>query len=92
MVAGNVQAAALLYSVVPVYPALAKQTGVEGLVRLSVVIGRDGMVNDVRLLSGQPLLVQAAMDSVRQRTYKPTLLNGEPVEVETTVDVNFKIN
>ena len=58
---------------------------------LSAVIGRDGRVKEVSLLDGEPALAQAAIDAVRQWVYRPTLLNGEPVEVRTTVDVDFTL-
>jgi protein TonB len=73
----------------PVYPALAKQARVTGIVILEAIIGKDGAVSEVHVLSGHPLLQQAAVDAVSQWKYKPTLLNGEPVEVQTTVTVNF---
>jgi TonB family protein len=90
-VGGAVQAAALVNKATPVYPELAKQAGISGPVTLSVVISREGAVQEIRVVSGPSLLAQAAIDAVRQWTYRPTLLNGEPVEVETTVNVNFTI-
>jgi len=91
-VGGNVQAANLIRKVVPVYPADAKNAGIQGTVRFQVIIGKYGQVQDVQLVSGDPALVQAAKDAVQQWVYKPTLLNGEPVEVVTTVDVNFTLH
>ncbi|MBZ5610944.1 MAG: TonB family protein [Acidobacteriia bacterium] len=88
-VGGNVQQANLARKVNPVYPPEAKQARIQGTVRMSVIIDKSGTVQEVRLLSGHPLLVGAAMGAVRQWVYKPTLLNGQPVEVETVVDVNF---
>jgi TonB family protein len=76
----------------PVYPADALQMRLEGTVRLHVIIGKDGTVQQIEVISGHPLLVQAALDAVRHWRYKVTLLNGEPVEVDTTVDVVFSIN
>lgn len=90
-VGGNVQAVMVIRKVQPIYPELAKAAHVEGVVHLSAVIARDGTVRELRSLGGPALLVQAAMDAVKQWVYKPTLLNGEPVEVETTVDVNFAL-
>ncbi len=58
---------------------------------MQVVLGKDGTVQDVKALSGHPLLVKAALDAVRNWVYEPTLLNGEPVEVKTTIDVNFTL-
>jgi protein TonB len=75
-----------------VYPPLARQTRISGTVRLHAIIGKDGSVQQLEVLSGHPLLVQAALDAVRQWRYRPTLLNGEPVEVDTTIDVIFSLN
>jgi protein TonB len=90
-VGGNVQAANLVQQVRPVYPPLAKQARISGTVELSAVIGKDGRVADLKVVKGHPLLVQAALDAVKNWVYKPTLLNGEPVEVSTTIDVNFTL-
>jgi len=76
----------------PAYPALAKAARVQGTVNFEVTIGKDGHVENLKLLSGPPLLVQAAMEAVRQWVYKPTLLNGEPMNVLTTVEVNFTLS
>ena len=84
---GNV----LVRHVPPVYPPEARKTGIQGIVHLSAVIGRDGRVKEVSLLDGEPALAQAAIDAVRQWVYRPTLQNGEPVEVRTTVDVDFTL-
>jgi protein TonB len=89
---GNVQAARLINRVTPVYPPLARQTRISGTVRLHAIIGKDGSVQSLTLESGHPLLVQAALDAVRQWRYQPTLLNGDPVEVDTTIDVIFSLN
>ena len=91
-VGGNVQGANLVTQVPPVYPALAKQARIQGIVRFSVVIGKDGSVNNLQLISGHPLLIPAAQDAVKQWVYKPTLLNGAPVEVLTQIDVVFSLN
>jgi TonB family protein len=92
-VGANVQAANLIDSVKPIYPPLAKLARQQGTVRLQTVIGPDGSVQDLQVLPGAPpLLVQAAMDAVRQWIYRPTLLNGVPVTVATTVDVNFSLS
>jgi protein TonB len=90
-VGGNVQQANLIRQVKPVYPALAKQARIQGTVELSAIIGKDGKVQDLKLVHGHPLLVQAAIQAVRDWEYRPTLLNGEPVEVATTIDVNFTL-
>ena len=89
---GSVQAALLINRVQPVYPPLARQTRISGTVRLHAIISKSGSVESLEVLSGHPLLVRAAMDAVQQWRYKPTLLNGEPVEVDTTIDVIFSLN
>lgn len=91
-VGGQVQTAKLVNKVQPIYPALAKQARIQGTVRLQAVIAKDGSVVELQVLSGHPLLVQAALDAVRQWRYQPTLLNGEPVEVVTTIDVVFTLS
>jgi protein TonB len=89
---GNVQQAKLINMVRPVYPPLAKQARISGTVRLHAIIAKDGSVIQLEVLpGGHPLLIQAALDAVRQWRYQPTLLNGEPVEVDTTVDVVFSL-
>ena len=89
---GSVQAALLVNKVQPVYPPLARQTRISGTVRLHAHYFQDGSVESLEVISGHPLLVRAAMDAVQQWKYKPTLLNGEPVEVDTTIDVIFSLN
>ena len=74
------------------YPPLAKQARISGVVHLNAVIAKDGTIQDLKVISGHPLLIQAAMDAVRQWVYAPTLLNGEPVEVVTQIDVNFTLS
>jgi protein TonB len=91
-VGGNVQATLIVTKVPPVYPALAKQARVSGVVHLDAIIAKDGTIQELHSLGGPALLIQAAMDAVRQWTYRPTMLNGEPVMVETTIDVNFTLN
>lgn len=90
-VSTSVQAALLIFGPKPVYPPLAKAVRVHGTVRLQAVIGLDGNIRDLRLTSGPPLLVKAALDAVQQWRYRPTVLNGSPVEVATEVDVNFTL-
>ncbi|MGB6200660.1 MAG: TonB family protein [Candidatus Acidiferrales bacterium] len=75
----------------PVYPALARQEGVQGDVLLHVIIGTDGAAKNISVLSGDPLLIQAAMDAVKQWRYQPTLLGGNPVELDTTITVTFNL-
>jgi protein TonB len=89
---GNVTAAKLMNKVQPQYPPLARQTRISGTVRLHAIIGKNGAVEQLEVMSGHPLLVQAALDAVRQWKYQPTTLNGEPVEVDTTIDVIFSLN
>jgi len=92
VVGGNVQQARLVSQPRPVYPPLAKQTGLQGTVVLRALIGTDGAVREVQLVSGPYLLAQAAMDAVLQWRYQPTLLNGQPMEVETRITVIFMLN
>ncbi len=91
-VGGNVQAANLVRKITPQYPPLAKQARVQGTVRFQAIIGKDGTIQNLQMLSGHPLLVPAATEAVKQWLYKPTLLNGEPVEVITQIDVNFTLS
>ena len=91
-VGGNVQAAMAVRAPKPAYPQLAKQARIQGVVRLNAVIGKDGTIQDLKAASGHPLLVPAALEAVKQWLYKPTLLNGEPVEVVTVIDVNFTLS
>jgi periplasmic protein TonB len=90
-VGGQVMAAKLIRQPRPVYPPLAKQARVSGTVRFNAVIGKDGTIQNLTLVSGHPLLVPSAQEAVRQWVYQPTLLNGEPVEVVTVIDVNFTL-
>jgi protein TonB len=91
-VGGNVQAAMVLKRVQPIYPQLAKSARVSGVVHLAAIIAKDGTIQELHSLGGPALLITAAMDAVKQWVYRPTLLNGEPVQVETTIDVNFTLN
>jgi protein TonB len=88
----EVKEAVLLHRVEPVYPALARQTRVSGKVELEGVIGTDGRIRELAVKNGNPLLVPAAKDAVRQWIYKPTLLNGAPVEVALAIVVTFRLN
>lgn len=91
-VGGHVQAAKLSNQVRPIYPPLAKQARIQGTVRLQAIIAKDGTIQELQVVTGHPLLVQSALDAVRQWRYQPTLLNGEPVEVSTTIDVVFTLS
>ena len=86
---GQIQSAVLVYRKEAEYPKIAKQTGAKGVVTLNATIGKDGNVKNVRVVSGHPMLVNAASEAVRQWKYKPTLLNGQPVETDTQILVNF---
>jgi protein TonB len=81
----------LIRKVQPAYPPLAKQARISGAVVLQAVIGKDGTIQNLRAVSGHPMLIQSAIDAVRQWKYKPYFLNGEPVEVDTQVTVNFTL-
>jgi TonB family protein len=81
----------LLNKVVPVYPPAAKKAKIQGKVVIDAVIGTDGNVENLRVISGPPELQQSALDAVRQWTYKPYLLNGDPVEVETTINIIYNL-
>jgi TonB family protein len=93
-VGGNVQQANLIHKVKPDYPEVLREAGIEGTVSLEAIIGKDGTVLDHRVLNtwANPALVEAAVEAIKQWGYKPTLLNGEPVEVVTTVTVNFRLS
>ncbi len=91
VVGGAIQQSKLINQVRPEYPALAMQARIQGTVRLNLVILNDGSVGHIQVISGHPLLVPPAIEAVKQWKYQPTLLNGEPVEVQTTADVNFTL-
>lgn len=91
-VGGQVQQALAVARPAPIYPPMAKQARIQGVVRLEATISPEGRVTNLKVISGHPLLVQAALDAVRQWAYKPTVLNGEAVEVITTIDVNFTLD
>lgn len=90
-VGGNVQAANLIRQVQPTYPQIAKTAHVSGTIVLHAIISKDGSISELTYVSGPPLLMRNAMDAVRQWRYKPTMLNGEPVEVDTTISVVFTL-
>ena len=81
----------LIYRVEPPYPPLAKQARIQGVVVMTALIDKGGNVQHLQVVSGHPLLAPAAIEAVKQWRYKPFLLNGQPVEVETTVTVNFHV-
>ncbi|MGC2110091.1 MAG: energy transducer TonB [Candidatus Korobacteraceae bacterium] len=82
----------LIYKVQPIYPGLARQARVQGVVVLDALIGKDGTIQELTVESGHPMLIQAAMDAVKQWRYKPYLVDGEPVLVETKINVNFQLS
>jgi TonB family protein len=90
-VGGNAQQTKLLVQTKPNYPPEAKAKGIQGAVVLEATIGKDGKVENLQVLSGEPLLAAAALDAVRSWQYSTTLLNGDPVEVVTNIDVNFTL-
>lgn len=90
-VGGNVQSAMLVRQVQPIYPQIARTAHISGTVVLHAIIAKDGTIQELQYVSGPPLLMRAAMDAVREWRYKPTLLNGEPVEVDTTISVVFTL-
>jgi protein TonB len=81
----------LIRKVAPSYPPLARQAHIQGSVLLQAVISKDGSIENLRVISGHPMLVPSAIDAVKQWKYKPYILNGEPVEVDTQVTVNFTL-
>ncbi len=81
----------LIHKVQPAYPPLARQARIQGIVVLQALIGKDGAIQNLHVVSGHPMLTGAALDAVKQWRYKPYFLNGEPVEVETTINVNFTL-
>ena len=81
----------LLHQVKPSYPPLARQARIQGTVVLQAVIGKDGNIQGLKVVSGHPMLAPAALEAVKQWKYKPYYLNGEPVEVDTTINVNFTL-
>jgi TonB family protein len=90
-IGGNVQSTKLVRQVRPAYPQEAKEQRIQGKVQLLAVIAKDGTVKSLEVISGDPALTQSALDAVRQWVYQPTLLNGEPVEVQTQIDVNYTL-
>ena len=91
-VESTLQAANLIKKVVPVYPGLARSAGVEGVVRFTALIGKDGKIRNLKVISGPSPLVDAASDAVKRWVYRPTLLNGQPLEVITDINVTFTIS
>jgi protein TonB len=88
---GGVTDGLLVWKVTPTYPTLAKNAGVQGPVVLQAIISREGVIENLQVLSGHPLLRGAAIDAVKQWRYRPYLLDHQPVEVETQITVNFHL-
>lgn len=91
-VGGQVMRGRRLHTVKPAYPVEAKARGIEGVVKLSILVGTDGAVKDLKVISGDPLLAQAAADAVRRWTFQPVTIVGRPIQVVTEVDVNFHLH
>jgi protein TonB len=91
-VSSGVMEGSVFYKPAPLYPAIAKAVGIGGTVVLQATISKSGTIENLRVVSGPAMLQQAAMDAVKTWRYRPYLLNGEPVEVETTVNVVFAMN
>jgi periplasmic protein TonB len=91
-VTSTILSAQLIKKVIPIYPALGRQVRVSGTVHLEGIVSKDGTIRNLQVLSGHPLLVPAALEAVRQWVYRPTLLNGVPVEVIAPIDVVFTLN
>jgi protein TonB len=88
-IGGNIAAANLIQQVPPVYPQEAKDANIQGAVVLEVQINTEGVVENLTVVTGDPLLVKSAIDAVKQWTYRPTMLNGQAVPVVTTITLNF---
>jgi len=89
---GKVMSALLTKKVAPKYPREAREQRIQGTVHLHIIVSKEGKVQYVELVSGHEILAKAAVEAVRKWEYKPVFLNGEPVEVDTTVDVIFSLN
>jgi periplasmic protein TonB len=92
VVGGLVKAATPIRRVEPIYPAVARAARISGAVKLEGVIGVDGRIKELKVLEGHPFLVKAALEAVREWIYRPTTLNGEPVEVVAPITVTFHLN
>ena len=92
VIGGKVQEAKLIHKVAPIYPEIARRARISGLVVLEVTIDEEGNVTGWKTQRGHPVLVEAAVQAVKQWKYSPTLLNGEPLQVVSTVNINFILN
>jgi protein TonB len=88
----HIDPAMLIHRVEPVYPTLARQIGRAGRVELRAVIATDGTIQALQVVSGDPMFYQSAMAAVRQWRYRPTVLNGQPVEIDTFITVIYNVN
>jgi protein TonB len=88
---GNVRLGTLLHRIEPAYPAIAKTARVQGDVALECVVGTDGRIRDVKVTSGNPLLIKAAVDAAWQWVYGPSKLNDTPIEIITILTFSFKL-
>jgi TonB family protein len=91
-ISGNIMQKQIIQNAAPVYPPIARAAQVQGTVVFHAIIATDGSVEQLELVSGPPLLVRAALDAVKQWRYQPTTLNGQAVEVDTTVEVVFTLD
>jgi protein TonB len=91
-VGGSVTAAKIMSRVSPQYPTVARNEHLQGTVRLHAIIGKDGNIKNLKVIKGYCSLAEASVEAVRKWRYQPTLVNGQPVEVDTTVDVIFQLN
>lgn len=89
---GKVQAALLIHRVIPEYPSVARAEHLQGTVRIHAIIGKDGGIRSLRVMRGACSLAKAAVDAVKEWRYRPTMIQGNPVEVDTTIDVTFALN
>ena len=92
VVQGHIDPAMLIHRVEPVYPTLARQIGRAGKVELRAIIATDGTIQSLQVISGDPFFYQSALEAVRQWRYRPTVLNGEPVEIDTFITVIYNID
>jgi len=91
LVISHMDPGTLVHQVQPPYPEAARITRTQGTVQIAAIIARDGTISNLHVVSGPPMLVAAAVDAVRQWRYRPYILNGQPVEVETQISVNFTL-
>jgi protein TonB len=90
-VSSGVMSGLLLKKATPQYPEDARRAGIQGTVNLQAIVNKHGDISDLRLVSGHPALVEAAMKAVKKWKYKPYILQGEPVDVQTMIQVNFSL-